>query len=102
MYLLLDSFFLFKQKSAYDMRISDWSSDVCSSDLTSIGRKHRNPLLPARHIAAPTGTSVCRSPSSQFPMTPLSGRTVRGRRGKGWAKSRRIACDRTYNDYNQN
>src|SRR3546814_1924588 len=26
-------FFFFKQKSAYEMRISDWSSDVCSSDL---------------------------------------------------------------------
>src|SRR3546814_19389162 len=26
--------FFFKQKTAYDMRISDWSSDVCSSDLT--------------------------------------------------------------------
>src|SRR3546814_9935458 len=30
-YLL--SFFCFKQKTAYEMRISDWSSDVCSSDL---------------------------------------------------------------------
>src|SRR3546814_2375236 len=29
----LYSFFLFKQKTAYEMRISDWSSDVCSSDL---------------------------------------------------------------------
>src|SRR3546814_10183361 len=28
-------FFFFKQKTAYDMRISDWSSDVCSSDLTA-------------------------------------------------------------------
>src|SRR3546814_4318776 len=28
-------FFFFKQKTAYDMRISDWSSDVCSSDLLS-------------------------------------------------------------------
>src|SRR3546814_10958989 len=27
-------FFFFKQKTAYEMRISDWSSDVCSSDLT--------------------------------------------------------------------
>src|SRR3546814_6799454 len=27
-------FFLFKQKTAYEMRISDWSSDVCSSDLS--------------------------------------------------------------------
>src|SRR3546814_8249694 len=29
--------FLFKQKTAYEMRISDWSSDVCSSDLAVIG-----------------------------------------------------------------
>src|SRR3546814_7485926 len=28
-------FFFFKQKTAYDMRSSDWSSDVCSSDLSS-------------------------------------------------------------------
>src|SRR3546814_3366470 len=28
-------FFFFKQKTAYEMRISDWSSDVCSSDLRS-------------------------------------------------------------------
>src|SRR3546814_9444929 len=30
-------FFFFKQKTAYEMRISDWSSDVCSSDLSIIG-----------------------------------------------------------------
>src|SRR3546814_6330987 len=30
-------FFFFKQKTAYEMRISDWSSDVCSSDLTGHG-----------------------------------------------------------------
>src|SRR3546814_2451554 len=29
----MKSFFFFKQKTAYEMRISDWSSDVCSSDL---------------------------------------------------------------------
>src|SRR3546814_20076202 len=29
-------FFFFKQKTAYEMRISDWSSDVCSSDLPRI------------------------------------------------------------------
>src|SRR3546814_21084932 len=29
-------FFFFKQKTAYEMRISDWSSDVCSSDLSCI------------------------------------------------------------------
>src|SRR3546814_1825731 len=30
---MLRTFFVFKQKTAYEMRISDWSSDVCSSDL---------------------------------------------------------------------
>src|SRR3546814_17749155 len=29
-------FFIFKQKTAYEMRISDWSSDVCSSDLLAL------------------------------------------------------------------
>src|SRR3546814_16764975 len=33
-YLIL--FFFFKQKTAYEMRISDWSSDVCSSDLQQV------------------------------------------------------------------
>src|SRR3546814_14651626 len=31
-------FFFFKQKTAYEMRISDWSSDVCSSDLCRHGQ----------------------------------------------------------------
>src|SRR3546814_1869706 len=42
-------FFFFKQKTAYEMRISDWSSDVCSSDLAfsavaSVGRNARGYL----------------------------------------------------------
>src|SRR3546814_8507097 len=32
-------FFFFKQKTAYEMRISDWSSDVCSSDLGGKGER---------------------------------------------------------------
>src|SRR3546814_4167940 len=32
-------FFFFKQKTAYEMRISDWSSDVCSSDLGIVTQK---------------------------------------------------------------
>src|SRR3546814_5916517 len=31
-------FFFFKQKTAYEMRISDWSSDVCSSDLGALAK----------------------------------------------------------------
>src|SRR3546814_11646742 len=33
-------FFFFKQKTAYEMRISDWSSDVCSSDLPCGWKSH--------------------------------------------------------------
>src|SRR3546814_16049975 len=39
--------FFFKQKTAYEMRISDWSSDVCSSDLT-LGILVEE--LPGRHV----------------------------------------------------
>src|SRR3546814_6010718 len=37
--LLLSVYFFFKQKTAYEMRISDWSSDVCSSDLPDVPAK---------------------------------------------------------------
>src|SRR3546814_17720603 len=36
--MIVSSFFFFKQKTAYEMRISDWSSDVCSSDLSATRR----------------------------------------------------------------
>src|SRR3546814_15087144 len=42
--LCSQSFFFFKQKTAYEMRISDWSSDVCSSDLTSLPLGRSEPL----------------------------------------------------------
>src|SRR3546814_1464231 len=45
-------FFFFKQKTAYEMRISDWSSDVCSSDLvtgTGFEQPLPSPRLRSRH-----------------------------------------------------
>src|SRR3546814_20067646 len=49
-------FFFFKQKTAYEMRISDWSSDVCSSDLATDQVRHR------RSVAVSSGwTTVCQS-----------------------------------------
>src|SRR3546814_5635118 len=45
--------FFFKQKTAYEMRISDWSSDVCSSDLPAQGGK----LGTARRL--PVGSCRC-------------------------------------------
>src|SRR3546814_5952912 len=37
-------FFFFKQKTAYEMRISDWSSDVCSSDLDRHSRSCKDTI----------------------------------------------------------
>src|SRR3546814_8066769 len=45
----LSFFFFFKHKTAYEMRISDWSSDVCSSDL----RERAITMLRAVQIPAP-------------------------------------------------
>src|SRR3546814_3100981 len=52
--IYISFFFFFKQKTAYEMRISDWSSDVCSSDLDEEDKqfkeiafllgKHRNKI----------------------------------------------------------
>src|SRR3546814_7669882 len=45
-------FFFFKQKTAYEMRISDWSSDVCSSDLeTNLADLQENLLRVVGRIA---------------------------------------------------
>src|SRR3546814_7940739 len=52
-------FFFFKQKTAYEMRISDWSSDVCSSDLLLTDTTHSIPVQVNRNglraIASGTG-----------------------------------------------
>src|SRR3546814_5357778 len=50
-------FFFFKQKTAYELRISDWSSDVCSSDLGDLrsaiaGQEQRD----LRDVLRPAGT----------------------------------------------
>src|SRR3546814_4783732 len=42
-------FFFFKQKTAYELRISDWSSDVCSSDLSA----SMSPCWPPARTASP-------------------------------------------------
>src|SRR3546814_3100472 len=56
-------FFFFKQKTAYEMRISDWSSDVCSSDLVSAApaNMNRRPLCGQRlrDFKAQPGSATC-------------------------------------------
>src|SRR3546814_2105138 len=71
------SFFFFKQKTAYEMRISDWSSDVCSSDLRtrvwldcSARGTSRMPLAPPhsriRSVYSKIGRASCRERVCQY------------------------------------
>src|SRR3546814_14511050 len=52
-------FFFFKQKTAYEMRISDWSSDVCSSDLVAVLRR-----IPVRLLADQQDRHLAFAPES--------------------------------------
>src|SRR3546814_9062141 len=65
-------FFFFKQKTAYEMRISDWSSDVCSSDLSPSSASTVAALVPVIRavsvIEKPSravSSSICR-PSGEI------------------------------------
>src|SRR3546814_20521293 len=52
-------FFFFKQKTAYEMRISDWSSDVCSSDLAALASARARPKArPAMALTAGFKASI--------------------------------------------
>src|SRR3546814_1248321 len=55
MLIVLFDFFFLKQKTAYEMRISDWSSDVCSSDLPTLVAVYRK--LPLLLMVAPITAS---------------------------------------------
>src|SRR3546814_2741367 len=60
--------FFFKQKTAYEVRISDWSSDVCSSDLSSLTlRKYWVPASsPPRTISSASLTVIARTVSAKM------------------------------------
>src|SRR3546814_14912210 len=69
--LVVIRFFFFKQKTAYEMRISDWSSDVCSSDLAR----------PCRRLSAFGRQARC--PEPRFAACDRSGFAT------GWSRLRR-------------
>src|SRR3546814_5896107 len=54
--------FFFKQKTAYEMRISDWSSDVCSSDLAGSSKTTIQVLRPSASAAATARGDLAGSP----------------------------------------
>src|SRR3546814_3330455 len=87
MVILLFVVFLFKQKTAYEMRISDWSSDVCSSDLIKAVGQRR-----ARHFALVVEKVA--GVSAQSPVVVESHRRVEiDRRISLGARHQRVAFD---------
>src|SRR3546814_12922481 len=81
-------FFFFKQKTAYEMRISDWSSDVCSSDLQSRCRGGQAPesLRYERQIAvAPIGHAQQHHDDDGHENEPGESRRTAGEAGKAGA-----------------
>src|SRR3546814_15079653 len=65
---VLLSFFFFKQKTAYEMRISDWSSDVCSSDLYDLVFAEGGPATLAPNRYSPHAGPALRCRMRQVPV----------------------------------
>src|SRR3546814_9722173 len=94
--IMLFCIFFFKQKTAYEMRISDWSSDVCSSDLDDhvarFGLAVRRPpphVRPARdrerlgaraHVERAVGVAAVGEPDRQLRVLPRRIRLLIGER----------------------
>src|SRR3546814_5581043 len=78
--LLIRVFFFFKQKTAYELRISDWSSDVCSSDL---------PFIPLPLAGGVRGRDVECEPGQALPRPlPLTGGELSAKPRRRPTKSR--------------
>src|SRR3546814_8218983 len=94
--------FFFKQKTAYEMRISDWSSDVCSSDLAATGKVEKLKASPdefAGNIGNVTplpGGALLYSRNSALAPTDLFVRDAKGKVGQlteiGRASCRERVC----------
>src|SRR3546814_3299353 len=96
-------FFFFKQKTAYDMRISDWSSDVCSSDLNWVGgRKGSTMTISGRskasmvaggvQSACDKGTTVAPAASKIYNSHAISNDLLKSYETIGRASSRERVC----------
>src|SRR3546814_20013323 len=75
--------FFFKQKTAYEMRISDWSSDVCSSDLGEQLVEHRSARAPAQRVRPVAVEHV-------LAHIEVEGREVDGAEGVDRSEERRV------------
>src|SRR3546814_7373113 len=83
-------FIVYKQKTAYEMRISDWSSDVCSSDLSAERARLLSPsitpLLPRR------SASRARSPFSTWAASRISHSSAAIKKSSHLIPGRAMGC----------
>src|SRR3546814_9209190 len=106
-------FFFFKQKTAYELRISDWSSDVCSSDLPlSLLHRHLRrfcdttdlsalalPVVAGRFVGRHSGLHPARPAHATLGAPTLSGRRVRARNARAAGL---VACPGRLTAWTQN
>src|SRR3546814_8585628 len=80
-FIVLLLFFFFKQKTAYEIRISDWSSDVCSSDLLDLRllAHPKTPTLVSARSPITVGGAFSR-PSVGIEAAPLGARAAGDRK----------------------
>src|SRR3546814_9668648 len=81
-YVVFFVFFFFKQKTAYDMRISDWSSDVCSSDLRPLDHAHVHVLENASQRPAIAAAKIRKDRDGRARRIPPDDRSEERRVGK--------------------
>src|SRR3546814_11903653 len=73
MYVIVWCLFFCKQKTAYEMRISDWSSDVCSSDLRSSAGRRAGTRGGTRTAPSATASAGPCSAAWRTPQAPAPG-----------------------------
>src|SRR3546814_20127892 len=80
MCFILIVIFFFKQKTAYEMRISDWSSDVCSSDLSDFQINQFRDLGGGRTAIVIGNAATVKTKGVEFELTtrPVRGLTLPG------------------------
>src|SRR3546814_5727614 len=107
--MIVVCFFFFKQKTAYEMRISDWSSDVCSSDLIrevtdnslrnlgveqiDIMYQHRvDPNVPIEDVAGTIKDLIAAGKIKYFGMSEAGPETIRRAHAVQPVKIGRASC----------
>src|SRR3546814_2725110 len=87
-------FFFFKQKPAYEMRISDWSSDVCSSDLDPLQRIRPEDDLDPVNEKAVDGEAVAAAVAQRGRLRDTVDRIKRRTAAQRFARTRQFLARR--------